>query len=725
MENKDHKLCIKALEESQAADTDIREQVREAKLFLNKRDGQWEPTWWSQNVGNPRYTFDQANPVVDQIAGALEKADFDIKIRPAGGNASKEVAKVYDGLVRNIENISNAKATFNAAGREMVGCGLDGWRVVQKYTDGDSFDQDLVIERINNFVDRVWFDVGSEMQDRSDARRCWVMQSIPKDDYQERWPKGTALSVGVDRVNSAYWNKAETVIVGEYYYIEQETRDLVLMSNGSVLEDNEDFQKIFDELAAAGVEEVKRRSRAKDVVYIRQFDAGGWLSKPRKTVFKHIPVIPTYANFKIIENKPIYWGVVEKIIDACRVFNYSMSREVGEGALSPRAKYWMTRTQAAGEEDTIATLNTNADPVQFFNPDPANPGVPQQNGGAQINPGLSRTSEAMRGIIGGVSGMFAASMGDNPGLQSGIAIEKLQEKGHVGVIKYFAAQEIAIRHTARIIVDAIPPIYGVDDRMVRILNEDGSFEMQKMNEKVVDQQTGEVITLNNLAEGSFDVVCSAGASFQNRQQETVAALLEVGQVDPSIIQQNGDILMNNLNAPGMDQIAERKRAQLLQQGMIPESQMTDEEKQAAQQAAQQAQQQPDPMALAAQAEIMKAQAEMAKVEANKENNMLNAQLKQADQQIQMMKLQQSGQKDGISAQQKQQSFDLSIEKMRQDLLLQMQEQRRKTEETEINMQKMQAETLKVLREAMGIDAIVSPAGVKVYNEQIGEIDKSI
>ena len=724
MDHKDHKACIKALEESQAADTDIREQIREAKLFLNKRDGQWEPTWWNANSGSPRYTFDMANPLVDQVAGALEKADFDIKIRPAGGNASKEVAKVFDGLVRNIENISNAKAVFNAAAREMVGCGMDGWRVVQKYVDGDSFDQDLVVERINNFVDRVWFDVGSEMQDRSDARRCWVMQSIPKEEYTERWPDGTAMSVGTDNTASAYWNKADVVIVGEYYYIEQETRDLVLMSNGSVYEDNEDFVKIRDELAADGVEEVKRRPRKKDVVYIRQFDVGGWLSKPRKTVFKNIPVVPTYANFKIIENKAICWGVVEKIMDACRVYNYAKSREVGEGALAPRPKYWMTRKQAAGEEQTLATLNTNADPVQFFNFDPENPGVPQQNGGAQINPGLNNISESMRGIIGGVSGMFAASMGDNPGLQSGIAIEKLQEKGHTGVIKYFSAQEIAIRHTARILVDAIPIVYE-SDRVVRILNEDGSFEMTQLNQKIVDQQTGEVVTLNNLAEGSYDVVCSAGASFQNRQQETVAALLEVGQVDPSIIQQNGDILMNNLNAPGMDQIAERKRAQLLQQGMIPESQMTDEEKQAAQQAAQNAQQQPDPMALAAQAEIMKAQAEMAKVEANRENNQINAQLKQADQQIQMMKLQQLGQKDGISAQQAQQKFDLSIEKLQQDILMQMQEQRRKQEETEISMQKMQAETLKTLREAIGIDAIVSPAGVKVYNEQIGEIDKSI
>jgi hypothetical protein len=154
----------------------------------------------------------------------------------------------------------------------------------------------------------------------------------------------------------------------------------------------------------------------KATVYSRLFDGGGWLTDEQKTVFSQVPVIPTYGNFKVIEEKTVYRGAVQKLMDPQRVMNYSLSREIEEGALAPRAKYWMTAAQSAGHEDKLKSLNTNSDPVQFYNPDPEAPGPPQQNGGAQINPGLRTISEAMRNIMGQTAGMFAANMGDNPGL---------------------------------------------------------------------------------------------------------------------------------------------------------------------------------------------------------------------------------------------------------------------------------------------------------------------
>ena len=169
-----HEDVLLTLKDIQDADHDNREKARETWLFVNKRDGQWEPYWWNINEGRPRYTFDMVNPVIDQISGEMEQADFDIRVAPAGGDATKELSKTLDGLIRNIENISNAKHVFNQAGRSMITMGLDGWRITTKFINSDSFDQDLVIEKISNFQDRVWFDTGSEMQDRSDAQFCYV-----------------------------------------------------------------------------------------------------------------------------------------------------------------------------------------------------------------------------------------------------------------------------------------------------------------------------------------------------------------------------------------------------------------------------------------------------------------------------------------------------------------------------------------------------------------------
>jgi len=249
--------------------------------------------------------------------------------------------------------------------------------------------------------------------------------------------------------------------------------------------------------------------------------------------------------------------------------------------------------------------------VQFFNPDPEFPAIPQQQGGAQVNQGLSLIAQSMQGMINATAGMFAANMGDNPNAQSGVAIRQLQNKGDNGTFKYSRAMEIAIAATGRLIKDAIPKVYDTN-RTVRILREDESYDMADLNQQVIDNQTGEIVTVNDLSVGSYDVICKAGPSFRNRQEETIEAIVSLAQVDPSIMQIAGDLMLQSVNTPAASQIAERKRAQMLQQGLIPQSQMTEEEIMEMQQAQMmaQGQQAPDPAMVLAQAEQLKAEAEM-------------------------------------------------------------------------------------------------------------------
>jgi len=659
-----HQSILNLLSAAQEADHDNREKAREAHLFVDKRDGQWEPYWWTNNAGKPRYTFDQVNPIIDQVTASIELADFDIKVSPMSGPASKETAMVIDGLVRNIEAISRAKDIYVNAGRGMVTTGYDGWMISHKYSDPQSFDQDLVIEPVANFIDRVWFDPASYLQDKSDAQYAFLLHAMSVQEYVKRYPEGSQASVSIDREGDAYYDKGQVIVVGQLFYVSQEAVELVLMSNGAVYTVDDDFKKVKDELVQLGIEEVRTRKAYKTKVYSRFFDQTNWLEDEEETIFDRIPIIPVYGNFKIVENKTIYWGVVEKLLDPQRVLNYSLSREIEEGALAPRAKYWMTLTQAAGHEDALATLNTNSDPVQFFNPDPENPGAPQQQGGAQVNPGLRTISESMRQLIGQTAGMFAASMGDNPGLQSGVAIESLQSKGDNGTIKYFRALESAIAATGDILVKAIPKVYDAQ-RTVRLLYEDGSSEMQVLNEPIIDQQTGEIVTLNDLAKGQYSVSCRAGPSFRNRQQETIETIIEIAKVDPSIIGMAGDILLNAIPTSAATQIGERKRLQMMAQGLIPQTQLTEEEKAQMAQSAQGQEQQQDPAMVLAQAEMAKAQAEQmraqvevqrlqletAKIQLEAQKMQMQVQADQATQQLDVFNAQTQRMNTQIKAQQ--------------------------------------------------------------------------
>ena len=640
-----HQTVINLMTAAQQADHDNREKARESHLFVDKRDGQWEPYWWNNNAGKPRYTFDMVNPIVDQVTAEIEQSDFDIKVSPQSGPASKETAMVMDGLIRNIESMSRAKEIYINAGRGMATAGYDGWMVSHKYADEESFDQDLVIEPVPNFIDRVWFDPASYRQDKSDAQYAFLLHPVSKAEYASRWPEGSEASVSDDREGDAYYDKAEVIVVGQLFYVKRKPMELVLMSNGAVYEATDDFEKVVDELAAAGLTEVRRRTAYKNVVCSHFYDATDWLEDEEETIFDRVPVIPVYGNFKITENKTIYWGVVEKLLDPQRVLNYSMSREIEEGALAPRAKYWMTLTQGAGHEDSLSTLNTNSDPVQFFNVDPENPGPPQQNGGAMVNPGLRTISESMRQLIGQTAGMFAANMGDNPGLQSGVAIERLQSKGDNGTVKYFRALETAIAATGDLLVKTIPKVYDTR-RTVRLLYEDNTTEMITLNDTVIDNQTGEPVTLNDLTKGQYSITCRAGPSFRNKQQETIETIIEIAKVDPSIISMSGDILLNAIPTSAAMQIGERKRLQMMSQGLIPQSQMTEEETQQMQQQQQNQGQQQDPNMVLAQAEMAKAQAEQLRAEVE----MQKLQLETARIQLETQKFQASMQMDQANVQ---------------------------------------------------------------------------
>ena len=687
LDYEDINTVLVALAEAQDVEEDMREATRESHHFIDKRDGQWEPDIIHRMKGRPRYTFDKCNPIVDQIAGELEQADFSIKVRPSGGEASKDTAKTLDGLIRNIRNISNGDHVFNAAGRSMITGGFDCWEVTQDWVDADAFDQDLFIRKVPNAVDRVWFDIGSEMQDRSDANHCWVLQGLTRKEYEAKFPDGSGMSVGDDRSSEVYDQKPDLIMVGRILYKKPVKIEIVRTSDGKVY-NSEQYDIVKDELALAGIMEEKRRVRDSWRVYSRLFDGQEWLKAEEETVFDYLPVIPTYGNFKVSENKVIYRGVIEKLMDPQRVINYAESRKIEEGALAPRGKYWMTREQAQADIKTLSTMNTNSDPVQTYTHVDGQM-QPFFQGGAQINPGLQETALSADAALQAAAGLFAANMGSNPGLQSGVAIEKQIEKGNQGTIKWFAAQEIAICHTAKVLINAIPRVYD-STRQVRILAEDGTTEMVTLNENVLDQQTGQNVELNNLSIGEYDVVCEIGPAFKNRQQETASAFLEMAAINPELTQRGMDVWLGNLSAPGMDIMADRFRQSLLDQGAIPFEQMTPEEQQAAQQAAQQPPQ-PDPNMVLAQAEQEKAQAEQQNAQTKQQEAQLNAQVSIAQVQVdqdkvnlEREKLQLDAQKfmkgqddkfnvDAAKISQGQQKLELDAQKMMNDFALKLTE----------------------------------------------------
>ena len=689
---KKHSNVLLMISEAQDATTDARQAVRDAKLFLNKRDGQWDPYAWSRLEGRFRGTFDMCTPIVDHISGEIEESNFSLNVSPSGGDSSIGTAKTFDGLIRNIRNISNADTVFNDASRSNVIGGFDAVEIVQEFVDSDSFDQDLIIKRVPNAVDSVWFDIGSVKQDASDAQWCIKLIAIPAAEYKERFPDGSGMSVGDDRKNTAFFDVADFITVGQLYYKKKDNIELARMNDGSVYRMDEKFAAVRDELEMNGITIEKTRTRKAWRVHSRLLDGDDWLGEEEKTVFNDLPIIPIYGNFDIFENKHIYFGKLEKLFDQQRVLNYAMSRDIEDGALSPKVKYWGTAEQIEGYEDTIQSLNTNNDPMQLYNHVEGQM-PPQQQGGVQVSSGLQTTIANTQQMISASSNSFNAQQGNANPMQSGIAGGQQIEQGNTGSIKWFKSLEVMVCQVGKVLIKAIPRVYD-STRQVRILEEDGTSNMVMLNQAIFDQQTGQNVELNDLSKGDYDVVCDFGPAFNSQQKETTQAFLDMAAIDPTFLQQGKDIMLKNLSVPGMDQMAERARVELLNAGLIPESQWTDEEREEMQRIQEeQANQEPveDPMMVAAKAEEGKAQAAQMEAQNKQQQVQVDAQVKMAGVQVDQERINLEREKLQLDAQkfmkgqddkfnlaaaqidQGQQKIDQATQKMMNDMSLKLTE----------------------------------------------------
>lgn len=637
----DHQEVLDLLTTAQEVDEDQREMARDCHLFVSSPSGQWEEAIFHANDGKPRYQFDMTTQIVDLIAGEIEQADFAIEIDPASNAATEDHAQTMQSLVRAIEQASDAESIYNDAARGMVTAGLGGWEVQQEYVNENTFDQDLVIVPVHNWVDRVWFDHAAEARCMGDARHAFKLSGITPEEFEERYDR-PGESISESKTYTAYADQKDVVNVAELFYYKEDKIRLYLFENGQIIHDGlEKYREAMQALQDQGVKMTDERTRTVKRVCVRKFDNKGWLDESQETVFDQIPLVPLFANFKIFDNKVLYHGIVEKLMDNQRVYNYIMSRLIEEGALAPRQKYLMTAEQAAGHEEELQDLNVSIAPVLFYNHVDGQQ-APYQSGGAEVNQGLNVMAQNMRQMMAQTAGLFAAAQGDNPGLQSGVAIQKLQDKSDTGTIKYFNAQEVAIRKTAQILVSSIPKIYN-GPRTIRIIGEDSQRAMVKINEQRVGGDVN-----NEVLDSRYEVVCSAGPAFKNRQDETVESIVRIGQVDPDFIKLGGDILANNITAPGMDQLARRKRLQLFNQNAIPGEDFTEEEEKKVQ-ARQQKPKEPDPMEVAAQAELIKAQNEEQKTQISVQEKSAKIQLDQQRLQLDVAKFEHDRQMDSVGA----------------------------------------------------------------------------
>src|ERR1700722_5990350 len=175
----------------------------------------------------PCLTINKLLTFVHQIMNDLRQNRPAIDIDPVGDRGDKEAAKIFRGLIRQIERACHAAIAYDSGAFNQIANGWGYWRVLTEWDKPESFDQTVVARRIRNPF-TVYLGEHQE-PDASDVREAWVTEMIPKDEFKLLWPKANAIPFmqgGFGEKLQNWFNGTSEIRVAEYFRIKEKKRTL-------------------------------------------------------------------------------------------------------------------------------------------------------------------------------------------------------------------------------------------------------------------------------------------------------------------------------------------------------------------------------------------------------------------------------------------------------------------------------------------------------------------
>lgn len=527
---------------------------------------QWPEDVKKERKNRPMLTLDHTGQAVRRVLGDIRQSLPAIKIDPVDDGADKDTAEVFEGLVRQIEYQSRAQSVYMQAAETQVKMGYGAWRVITKYNEFDTFEQDIVIKPIKNAFS-VYFDPAAQEVTKRDGRFAIVTEWVSVDQFEEEYGKKVDKSDFAGAESSNYeelWFEDNKVRVAEYWCKEKITRDLVSLSNGMTVEVDSISEEDMQAYAAQGVTPV--RERKVDSYVIKYYKiTGSEVLEESEWPSRYFPVVPIYGSEDIIDGRTHYRGVVRAAKDPQRLYNYWNSAAAETIALQPKAPFVLTSKQIKNHKKFWDVANTENLPYLPYDPDPQAP-PPQRQAPPSMQNGLLQQASIASEDIKAATGIYDASLGAKGNETSGIAIQSRQQEAEIQNSVFLYNLAAAIEQTGQIIVDLIPQYYDTQ-RIIKIRGEDDSQKDVTINNPIYTPDGMKIE--NDLTRGKYDVRVTVGPNYKTRRAEAAASMVELASVFPQIVQVAGDLVAKNLDWPGADEIAARLK-KLLPPGLVEE-----------------------------------------------------------------------------------------------------------------------------------------------------------
>jgi len=544
----------------EASKEDRKRYIEDVKFAAGE---QWPDIYKADReaAGRPVLVVDKLGQYVRQVVNDSRQSRPGIKVRPCDSMADVETAEILQGLCRHIEERSSADIAYDTGLECAVKGGMGFIRVITEYAHDSTFEQEIAIKRVRNPLS-IAFDPNCKEPDGSDAKFCFVLEDLEKEDYEALYGDETPVNWETDATQYAGWVSGDKIKIAEYYYVEEQESNLHLFFDGTTATDEE-----IDAAKSAGIPippiKETRNIPIKKVMWCKM-NGKDYLEKPIEWPGKYIPIVPVWGNEEDIDGEVIHTGMIHNAKGAQQLYNFSRSAYAERVALTPKAPYIAAFGQVEDYPEWSDANERNYSVLRYnptdVNGTPVPP--PQRQPAFDVPAGFAQDMQLSEHDIQASLGMYAASLGQPSNEKSGRAIMARERSGDMATFHYHDNLARAIRQVGRIVVDMAPRIYDTA-RLIRIVGLDGQPKMVQINpnQPQASLKLG-AKSVYNIGIGRYDVAVSTGPSYTTRRQEAAEAMMQMVQGNPQMMGIMGDLMVKNMDWPGSDEMAERLRLML-------------------------------------------------------------------------------------------------------------------------------------------------------------------
>lgn len=585
----------KRFKRAEEAEREIRESALVDLLFLSGE--QWDQKVKADRERGPSprpcLVFNKILPPVTQLCNQGRQNKPAIVVDPVNSAGDPDTAKVMQGMIRHIEYDSDADQAYDTALFYAAACGFGYWRYGCKYTDNESFDQDLETILVEDPF-AVYLDCDSKKIDRSDIQWAHILDSMPSDAFEEKYGKDAEdlSDTFLGELENEGWRDADNRRIAEYWEIEkvEKTLRMRIAEDGSrhkeYLEDltipaedanqgdedagytpeperpmtPEEIAAIKWELDAEG----KPKERTVEIPRVMQYIHNGArvLEKPVEWDGETIPIVRITGLEVIVRGRKKIFSMTRFARDPQQLLNFYKTMEAESIALAPKPKF----VGAVGQFKTKRRdwQRANVDNAAYLEYDMMAVGdklAPEPQWRVFDPPvnALSIGATAAADDIKSATGYFDANLGINKRDESGVAREADRKQGDVSNFHFMDNWARGLKRGGRILLEVIPKKYDTD-REVRIVGEDQKQRIVRVNAPFQDAD-GEW-KHHKLDVGKFDCRADMGPGYESARAETRDLLMNLAKGNPQVWALAADVFFENSDFVGADRLAKRFKAML-------------------------------------------------------------------------------------------------------------------------------------------------------------------